>query len=84
MARVLWYLRKKKLRNTIVHSNIEMSDEPAQQIIPRIWVGRYAAITSPGFLEKNSIKNVVSVCSCEETLTGYNQLVISTKFNGQK
>ncbi|KAG2187440.1 hypothetical protein INT44_005128 [Umbelopsis vinacea] len=54
-----------------------MSDEPAQQIIPRIWVGRYAAITTPGFLEKNNIKNVISVCPCEDTLTDYNQLVVS-------
>lgn len=39
-------------------------------------MGRYAAITSSEFLKKNHIKNIVSVCPCDESLTGYNHLVI--------
>ncbi|KAG2176268.1 hypothetical protein INT43_005502 [Umbelopsis isabellina] len=54
-----------------------MSDEPGQEIIPHVWVGSYGSITSKHFLETNKIQNVISVCPCDDTLTGYNQMVVS-------
>lgn len=52
-----------------------MNDEPGQQVVPRVWIGRYAAF-SKEFLAKNNIKNIISVCPCDESIDGYNQMVM--------
>jgi hypothetical protein len=65
---------EKKKKRKITHFT-DMNDEPGQQVVPRVWIGRYAAF-SKEFLEKNNIKNIISVCSCDESIDGYNQMVM--------